>query len=259
MSRGPTQGRMGLLALLVAVLLLAGCGKLGTKSGDNTGALGTEAPSSPADIYVALAGEYYARGQMDVALQRANQALEEDSNSAKAHSINALIYQRLGETAKAEDHFKRAVELDPKDPSIRNAWGTYYCGQKRYPEAEEQFKQALANPLYATPWTALTNAGLCAKAAGDRAKAQGYFRQALAGNPNFGPATLALADLDLAQGDARSASALLTRYFKSSPPTAQALALGMRVEQQLGNKKAAKSYQTVLKQRFPDSPEAKSL
>jgi len=245
--------------MLAAVLLLAGCGKHGTRSEDATGALGSEAPASPADIYVALAGEYYARGQMDIALQRANQALEEDSGSAKAHLVNALIYQRLGETAKAEVHFKRAVELDPKDPSIRNAWGTYYCAQKRYAEAEEQFKHALENPLYATPWTAMTNAGLCAKAAGDRGKAQGYLRQALGGNPNFGPAILALADLDLAEGDARSASALLARYFKSSPPTPQALALGVRVEQQLVNKKAAASYATLLKQRFPETAEAKSL
>jgi type IV pilus assembly protein PilF len=259
MSGAPTRRALGLAALLAAGLLLAGCGKHGTRSDDATGALGTETPSSPADVYVALAGEYYARGQMDVALQRANQALEEDANSAKAQMVNALIYQRLGETAKAEGHFRRAVELDPKDPSIRNAWGTYFCTQKRYPEADEQFKQALANPLYPTPWTALTNAGICAKASGDGSKARGYFRQALERSPNFGPALLALADLDLAQGDARSASGLLTNYFKTSPPTAQALSLGIRVERQLGNKKAAASYATVLKQRFPGTLEAKSL
>ena len=66
-------------------------------------------------------------------------------------------------------------------------------------------------------------------------------------------------ELDLAQGDGRSASALLTQYFKTSPPTAQALALGVRVERELGNKKAAASYATMLKQRYPDSAEARSL
>jgi len=256
---GFAPGARRLLLVLSAVLLLTGCGRLTTRSDDATGALGTAAAASPADVYVALAGEYYARGQLDVALQRANQALDEDSGSAKAHLINALIYQRLGESAKAQQHFRRAVELDPKDPSIRNALGTYYCAQKNYAAAEEEFKQALANPLYPTPWTARTNAGICAKAAGDRTKAQTYFRQALESNPNFGPALLALAELDLAQGDARSASELLTRYFKASPPTAQSLALGVRVERQLGNKKAAAGYASVLKQRFPNTPEAASL
>jgi type IV pilus assembly protein PilF len=246
-------------AILAAAVLLAGCGKHGTRSDDTTGALGADVPSSPADVYTALAGEYYARGQMDIAMQRANQALEEDANSARAHLINALVYQRLGETAQAETHFRRAAELDPKDPSIRNAWGTYYCAHGRYPEADEQFKQALANPLYPTPWTALTNAGICAKAAGDSAKARTYFSQALERNPNYGSALLAMAELDLGQGDARSASALLARYFKASPPTAAALALGVRVEGRLGNKKVAASYATVLKQRFPDSPEARTL
>jgi type IV pilus assembly protein PilF len=245
--------------LALAAVMLAGCGAMGTHSDDATGALGTEVPASKADIYVALAGEYYARGQMDIALQRANQALDEDSGNANAQLINALIYQRLGETAKAEEFFKRAVELDPKDPTIRNAWGAYFCSQKRYAEADAQFQLALDNPLYPSPWVARTNAGICAKDAGNRAKAQGYLHQALTANPNFGPAMLTLAELELSQGDARSASALLTRYFNTSPPTAQALGLGVRVERQLGNKKLAKSYAAVLKQRFPGSPEAQSL
>ena len=235
---------------------LSGCGLVGKRDSKT---LGPDAPESAGDVYVALAGEYYARGQMEVAQQRANQALNEDSNNPKAHMISALIYQRLGETAKAEEAFKRAVELAPKDGDIRNAAGTFYCAQKRFPEAEEQFKDAVAIPLYTTPWVALTNAGICAKGAGDSAKAKAYLRQAVAANPNFGPAVLESVGLELAQGDGRSASALLTQYFKTSPPTPQALALGIRVERELGNKKAAASYATMLKQRYPNSPEAQSL
>jgi len=248
----------GLAVPVVAAALLVGCGSQSTRSDDATGSLGEQVPSSPSDVYVALAGQYYARGQMDIALQRANQALGKDANNANAHLVNALIYQRLGETAKAESHYRRAVELNGKDPTIRNAWGAYLCGERRYPEADEQFQQALANPLYPSPWTALTNAGICAKASGDSAKARGYFRQALQRNPNFGPALLATAELDMSQGDARSASTMLNQYFKTSPPTAQALELGVRVEHQLGNKKAAASYSAMLKQRFPGSPEAKT-
>jgi len=129
----------------------------------------------------------------------------------------------------------------------------------RPPLRRLQFRQAATNPLYATPWVAQTNAGMCAKGAGDPAKARGYYRQALASNPNFGPAVLASVELDLAQGDGRSASALLAQYLKTSPPTAQALALGVRVERELGNKKAAASYVTMLKQRYPNSAEARSL
>jgi type IV pilus assembly protein PilF len=257
---GPMRSTRLVASLWLALaVLLAGCSTKGTRSEDATGALGTEVPTSKADIYVALAGEYYNRGQMDIALQRANQALDEDSSNARAQLINALIYQRLGETAKAEGFFKRAVELDPKDPTIRNAWGTYFCSQKRYAEADTQFQLALDNPLYPTPWVARANAGICAKAAGNLAKAQGYLRQALTANPNFGPALLTLAELELDQGNARSASTLLTRYFNTSPPTAQALGLGVRVERKLGNKKLAASYATVLKQRFPGSSEAQSL
>jgi len=257
-GRGGYDLPLGLVVVLAGTLL-AGCATKGARDNDPAGALGPDAPESSADIYVALAGEYYARGQMDIALQRANQALDEDSDNARAQLINALIYQRLGETAKADGFFTRAVELDPKDPTIRNAWGTSFCGQKRFAEADVQFKAALENPLYATPWIARTNAGICAKMAGDRTKARVYLDQALAGNPNFGPALLTLAELDESQGDARSASALITRYFNTSPPTAQALALGVRVERKRGNKKLASTYAKALKQRFPSSPEAGSL
>lgn len=261
----PVLGRgrrlaLRLVAVVLGAVLLAGCATKGARdNNDPAGALGPDAPTSAADIYVALAGEYYARGQMDIALQRATQALDEDSDNARAQLINALIYQRLGETAKAEGFFKRAVELDPKDSTIRNAWGTFFCGQKRYAEADAQFTAALENPLYATPWIARTNAGICAKMAGDSTKARAHLDQALAGNQNFGPALLTLAEMDESQGDARSASVLLTRYFETSAPTAQALALAVRVERKRGNKKLASTYEQALKQRFPSSPEAGSL
>ena len=135
------------LALVLAGSLaiggLSGCGSFGKRGGEN---LGPDAPESTADVYVALAGEYYALGQLEVAQQRVNQALKEDANNPKAHMVSALIYQRLGEAGKAEEAFKRAAELAPKDGDIRNALGAFYCAQKRYPEAEEQFRQAADQP-----------------------------------------------------------------------------------------------------------------
>ena len=149
MIRARTGWRLAvILAAGLALGGLSGCGGFGKRDSKT---LGPDAPESAADVYVALAGEYYARGQMEVAQQRANQALNEDSNNPKAHMVSALIDQRLGETAKAEEEFKRAGELAPKDGDIRNAVGTFYCAQKRFPEAEEQFKRRRSDPALHHP------------------------------------------------------------------------------------------------------------
>jgi type IV pilus assembly protein PilF len=248
--------RRTLIALaLLAGLLLVGCAGLGTSEDDGT--LGGK--ESPADLYVAMAQEYYRRGQMDAALQRAEHAVKVDGKNARARYMLAFLYQRLGETERAEKQFREAVSLDPKNPDIRNAWGTFFCAQKRYAEADEQFNKALENPLYATPEVALTNAGICARQAGDTARAQAYFGRASSANPRFGPALFESARLSYERGDYTAARASLDRYFEIAPMEPSVLLLAVRVERQLGNRKRAATYEQTLRKRFPNAPEVLQL
>lgn len=248
--------RLTLIALaLLAGLLLGGCASLRSSEDGDTLA-GKE---SPADLYVAMAQEYYRRGQMDAALQRAEHAVKVDGKNARARYMLAFLYQRLGETERADKQFREAVNLDPKNPDIRNAWGTFFCAQKRYSEADEQFNKALENPLYATPEVALTNAGICARQAGDRARAQGYFSRASSANARFGPALFESARLSYEQGDHTAAKGYIDRYFEVAPMEPAALLLAVRVERQLGNKKRAATYEQTLRKRFPNAPEVQQL
>ncbi len=242
------------LALFVA-WLLAGCAGMRSEEGDGT--LGSS--ESPADLYVAMAQEYYRRGQMDAAVQRAEHAVKVDGKNPRARYMLAFLYQRLGENERADKEFREAVNLDPKNPDIRNAWGTFFCAQKRYAEADEQFSKALENPLYATPEVALTNAGICARQAGDRARAQGYFSRASSANPRFGPALFESARLSYDQGDHSAAKGYLDRYFQVAPMEPTALLLAVRVERQLGNKKRAATYEQTLRKQFPNAPEVLQL
>lgn len=214
---------------------------------------------SPADLYVAMSAEYYKRGQMDAALKRAVHALDEDDDNARAHYMIAIIYQRLGKMELADKHFRTAVEIDPSDPEIRNAWGTFFCNQRKTAEAEQQFSAALKNPLYKTPWVTLTNAGVCALRANNRAKAEENFRRALTANPGFGPALYQMAEMDYNMSRYTSARTFLDRYFQSAPATPAALWLGVRIERKLGNSKRADSYAELLRKRYPDAPEVINL
>jgi len=113
----------------------------------------------------------------------------------------AIIYSRLGETGLADKHFKQSKKLQPRHQYTLNAYGSFLCGQKKYKEAEEQFKSALKNPLYKTPEVALTNAGVCARRAKDPDLAEAYLRRALQHNKKFSVALFNMARISYDTGD----------------------------------------------------------
>ena len=249
-------------ALGLCVILSACGGHSQVKKNDEE--LGLNPQDSPAELYVKMAEEYYTRGQTEVAFRRAQQAIEADSKYPRAQVWLGFLYEEIGQAERAREHYQRAAELAPKNSDIQYAVGAFQCRQKRYAEAEAQFKKALANPLYATPWVAMTNAGSCSAAAGNAAQAERYYRDAMTANPRFGPALTKMAELAFRRGDAKTAKGYIDRYFDQgtirTPSTSyQALTIGAQVERALGNRKRADYYENALKQNFPVAPKTKDL
>jgi type IV pilus assembly protein PilF len=206
-----------------------------------------------------MAAEYFRLGQMDAALRNAERGISEDKDNPRGYYMIAVIYQKIGEISKADDNFKRAVELSPKNPDVRNAYGTFFCSQRRYAEAQQQFAKALENPLYNTPWVAMTNAGTCAASAGNPSQAESDYRRALNANPRFGPALLKMAEIEYGRGNAKGAKSYLDTFLQSNTPTPQALALAVRTERKLGNPKGAATYEQVLCYTDPATTETLDL
>ncbi|MFB1490010.1 MULTISPECIES: type IV pilus biogenesis/stability protein PilW [unclassified Thiocapsa] len=226
--------------------------------------LGLDPQDSPASLYVEMAEEYYNRGQTEVAFRRAQQAIEADKNYPKAHVWLAFMYEEMGKPDLAATHYERAIKLAPNNSDVLYAFGAYQCRQKRYAEADIYFKKALDNPLYSTPWVAMTNAGSCAVSAGDAAKAEGYYRAAVTANPGFGPALVKLAEIELKRGNMQGAKVYLDRYFEPTtlrtPATArEALAAAVTTERALGNRARAAEYEQALRASFPNTPETREL
>lgn len=247
------------LASLAIGVLLAACQPGNTKDDDQTGDLGRNQPQSPADIYVNLGLAYMREGQPAVALRKLKYGLELDPRNAQAHNVIAILYQELGDDALAGEHFQRAAALAPKDPSIRNNWGRLLCVQRKFAEADEQFQRALQNPLYESPWVALTNAGICAQLAGDQAAAETYFRQALSANGRFAPALTQMTQLSYQRGDYAAARSFLDRYHQVAGHNPQSLLLAIRLERQSGSPGQARIYEKQLREHFPDAPEIVQL
>ena len=141
-------------------------------------------PVERARMHTELAGGYYERGQMAIAIEELNLAVAADANYAPAYNTYGLVYAVLGDDRKAEQSFQRALQLAPADSDFHHNWGWYLCQHKREREALEQFEIAVRNPLYKTPEIALVNAGRCAITIGDMRLAEGYFRRALLAQPH---------------------------------------------------------------------------
>jgi len=209
-----------------------------------------------ARLRMELASGYFEHGQTTVALDEIKQALAADPNNADAYNLRGLVYMRLDDAALAEDSFRRAIAINPRDPNARHNYGWLLCQQNRYGDAAAQFTEALAVPSYADRAKTLMTQGVCELKAGQRVQAERSLMQAYeidAGNPVVG---FNLASL-LAQREEWSRAQFYIRRVNNSPSaSAETLWLGIRVERKLNNREAVAQLGGQLQRRFPQSREA---
>jgi type IV pilus assembly protein PilF len=211
------------------------------------------------DIYVTLAADALAQGNLNVAFSEANKALAVAPDSAKANDTMALVQARMRDDKKAEMYFRRALDADPPDSDSHNNFGVFLCERGRIDEAIPHFDAAVANPLYRTPDRANLNAGQCLLKKGDYAGAERYFRAALAVNAKSTIALYNLARLNYDRQQYLATRAFLTRYFETAKDSPEVLLLAVKTEHALGDKGAEASYGARLRAKFPDSAEAKQV
>ncbi len=212
-----------------------------------------------ANVNAQLGLGYLANGQLDLAWERLNAAVEADPDFATAHNGIALVYDRLNEPGKAEEHFKRAIELNPSDSAAQTNYGAFLCEHGRIDEGEKYFLKAVENPLYKNPAMAYTNAGMCKLRADDPSGAEAYFRAALRADPRFPVALVNMAELSFDNNQYLSARAYMQRYEEVSRHNPRSLWLSIRIEEKLGDKDAVSSFAMLLKATYPDSRETQML
>ncbi len=213
-----------------------------------------------ARVHTELAANYFGIGNVAVALEEVQEALKADRNYGPAHNVAGLVYAQLKEDRRAEESFQRALAINPGDSDARHNYGEFLCQRKQEREAIRQFVLAVRNPLYPTPERSYVNAGVCARRVGDTAGATEFFQHALKVRPNQPQALYQMADLSYARGDYGEAKSYLGRLTQVVPAAnAETLWLGVRVERRLGDRISEASYALQLRNRFPDSREARAL
>jgi type IV pilus assembly protein PilF len=206
-----------------------------------------------------LGAGYLRQGRPDLAIERLTRALDQNPRLADAHSTIALAYEQQGVLTQAEEHYRRATQLEPNNPAAGNMYAAYLCRANRWQEAEPLFRRAAGNPIYNTPEVALTNAGLCARSAGDNAKAEEYFRAALNEAPKYADALRNMMDLSYQSENFMQTRAFVQRYLDAQPASPDVLLICFNVEQRLNNRAGADRCASQLRAGFPRSPEVQQL
>lgn len=208
-----------------------------------------------ARLRLELAVGYFEQGQTTVALDELKQSLAADPGFGEAYNLRGLIYMRLGDFRLAEESFRRAIALNPKDSNTHHNYGWMLCQQNRHAEANQLFGQALANPLYGDRPKTLMTQGLCQIKAGQPAQAEQSLLRSYeldAGNPITG---YNLSLLLFQRAEFSRAQFYIRRLNNSELANAESLWLGIRVERRMNNREAVEQLAGQLRKRFSDSRE----
>ena len=238
---------------LATALALGGCASSGGDLAPGAN------PQQAAIDNMQLAVAYYKLGKLADARHFIERALQEDPRNPTVQATAGVVYERLGEASKARRAYREAASLGRQDPDVMNTYGGYLCRTHHYAEGEKAFREVIANPLYQTPEVAMVNAGVCLEGAGNDTGAENYFERALVVRPNMPEALLELADLAMKRGDPARAAKIVRRDLAVNPPSAPVLWLGVRAERALGHASAADAYAGELARKFPTSTEARML
>jgi len=257
------SGTLTALIIFGLTLLASGCTSTGGASAD-ADAEAEELRVTPqgnrlAETNVKLGVGYFQQGNYEYALKKFRKALAIDDSLPSAHYAIALLYDRLGKTKAAKQHFEQAISLNSQYSDAYNAYAAFLCRDKDYVNADKNFRKALSNPLYRSQQLVRINAGLCAMRDNNYNGAEEYFRTALQANPRLQTALFQMANIYVATDRHLQARGYIQRFAAVGKHNPQSLLLGVKIERVLGDKNALAKYALLLQKRFPDSDETREL
>ena len=146
--------------------------------------------------------------------QRRIERILRDGDSAEAHVMMGTTYLTVTEYEKALNEFKRAVELNPKLPSVNSFYGQTLTRMGATEEAVAAFRRELEiNP---NDFDSCLQMGLLLKQDQKLDESRDYLRRALTVRPNEPNARFYLASIDVAQGKLNEALPSLEQLVKDA-------------------------------------------
>ncbi len=259
--RASANGFCGAAALALA--LLAGCAAPGTElpavveprtASDQTD------NDRRARVRLELASAYFGRGQLETALDEVKLALLVRPDMAEGYNLRGLIYGSLGQDQLADESFRRALQLNPRDADAMHNYAWFMCQQKRYADGDNLFRQALAQPHYRDNLRSLLAQGVCQARAGNTEEAERILTRAYEGDPSNPNVAFNLAEVLYQRGELERARFYVRRINQQAGQSnAQTLWLAVKIERRLGNAGGVDDYGRQLRNRFPQAPQTLAL
>lgn len=250
----------GMLLLGLALLL----GACATPPQGADGEIRTDSDQSSAErrarVRLELASAYFERGQANTALDEIKLALAAKPDLAEAFNLRGLVYASLGELPLAEQSFQRALQLAPRDGDTLHNYAWFLCQQRRYDDADVQFAAALVAPQYAEVPRSWMARGVCQARADRWQDAERSLARSFELDPANPTTAFSYAEVLYRRGEYERARFYMRR-LNSQPDqsNAQSLWLAARIERRLGNIPGVEDLARQLRERFPDSAEARLL
>lgn len=247
--------------LLGLAALQAGCASTPSSYTPSPGEIMTSSDITEARrraiIRLQLAAGYLGRGQLEVALDEVKRALMADPTYHAAFDMRGLIYAQLGDKVLAEDSFRRALALNSRDGSAQHNLAYVLCEQKKYSQARQHFEAALANPLYQDKERTRVAQAICEIQSGQVATGESLLLSAYEDGTRSPIIANALAQVYYDRQDYRRAALYASQANARNSGTPASLWLAIKIEHHLGNQGSVLRYAQQLRERFPDSREAR--
>jgi type IV pilus assembly protein PilF len=240
--------------VLLAAAVLAGCI---TSSSDGGKPLKQDDPKEAAAKYnIQLGTAYLQQGNYPLAKEKLERSLKQNPKDADVHTSLGLLYDRVGDPKLADKHFREALRLAPDKPDISNNYAIYLCKNGRTEEGVERFMAVAGSKYYRTPEVALTNAGVCLRAAKRLDEAQEKFNGAIKARPNYSEATVQLASLYLERERLPDARRVVDTYISAFKPDSDVLLMGVTVARAAKDRMGEEKFCRTLRMEFPDAAKA---
>jgi type IV pilus assembly protein PilF len=248
------------IAIAASLLVLAACSSQSTMESKPVTDSSPVDARRRAEVHTALAGEYYSRGNMTVALAETRQAIKEDSSYFGAYNMQALVLMELKEDGPARDSFAQAMRLQPNNPELLNNYGWFLCTRNEGARGLDFIQKAANDRMYSSPEKAYLSSGMCLKRMGRTAEAEEALRRAVLIRPDLIGALYQLAIITFDRGAMQEAEVYLLRYMRLTPqPTFEALVMGVKIARARNDPGAEQSFLQQLRRRYPEAPETLEL
>ncbi len=142
--------RLGPIAIVCSILMLAACGEATTKQ-----------PSNEGVSKYAPALELAQKKDFDAAIKAFDALIEKSPSDAYAYRLRGNVFNQKGELDRALADFNKSIELEPKDEVTLRIRGDTYLSKDNFEKAMVDYASAMEiNPKYALAYSGRANAYL---------------------------------------------------------------------------------------------------